>query len=228
VLWERLAYARPVSVAWPETLLQKLQAIDPLQHSHSQGNPLAGEPQLWNCIGRWYLDRGHHQAALVAFKRAEAGVSDSVTKQFLRFRQARALVLLDQTGPATAILVSMANDSRSPCARPALALLGSMRLQAGQATQGLHLLKKAVEPEDALEWLERADAEADLALALLMVGDEASGLQRLHRAQQRFEQQDAFESLTLSLFNEANYLAEQKKKSEAEILRQRLQSLERL
>jgi tetratricopeptide (TPR) repeat protein len=228
VLWERIAYLRPVSAAWPEEVVARWQAIDPLPEPVHLSAAERAEACLWNCTGRWYLDRGQHQAALVAFKRAEAATAHVATQQFLRFRQARALVLLEQAGPATAVLLPMAQDPQSSLSRPALALLGSLRLQAGQPQQGLNLLRRALEPDEHFTWLERPQAEADYALALLMLGEESRGLAQLHHARTQFQAQGEFEALALTMLNEARYLDQLQRSREAQALRSQLTELERV
>jgi hypothetical protein len=61
------------------------------------------------------------------------------------------------------------------------------KLQQGSAHEGFNLLRNAVEEGAAAAWPARAEAEADLGLAYLMIGDEASGRRWLQRPQQGFE-----------------------------------------
>jgi hypothetical protein len=89
----------------------------------------------------------------------------------------------------------------------------------------LALLRRAVEGERPVDWCGRGEAEADLGLALLMNGEEPSGLQWLHSAQQRFQASGDIESLLKSIDNEASYLEHQGKKQAVLELRQRLASL---
>jgi tetratricopeptide (TPR) repeat protein len=230
VLWERLSYLRPVEAPWPTEAVQGLAAIDALPEVNAYGpggvDQAAAEALVWNVIGQWYLQRSQGQAAIVAFKRAESATSAPFPKQVLRLRQAKALVQLGQSGPATAILAAQARDPNPQIARPAMALLGSMRLKAGQVQPGFSLLKKAVETDEALQWPERAQAEADLGLAYLMMGDNHRGIDRLHSAQGRFEATHDFDSLSLSLENEAAYLDENKRSGEAAAVRERANDLE--
>jgi len=230
VLWERLGYLRPVEAPWPPEAVQSLATIDTLPEVDAFGpggvDQAAAEALIWNVIGRWYLDRRQGQAALVAFKRAESATTSELPRQILRIRQARALVQLDQSGPATAILVAQARDPNPLVCRPAMAILGSMRLKNGQTQQGFALLRKAVESDEALEWPERGQAEADLGLAFLMMGAERQGLDRLHRAQGRFDAMRDFDALAMSLENEAAYLDETKRSGEAVAIRDRAKDLE--
>jgi len=238
VLWERLSYLRPVDKTWPADVVARLAAHAPLPGVESQdddsatasdsdADPAAAETVIWHCIGRWYLDRGHAQASLVAFKRAESASTDDVSKQWLRFRQAKALTQLKQEGPATAIIMGLLANKPAPLERPASALLGSLYLHRGQTPRGLALLKKAVEADDGVVWEERSEAEADLGLAYLSVGDADNGLARLHRAQQLFESEDETESLVASLENELKFLEHAGKKKEAAAVKTRLRELEK-
>jgi hypothetical protein len=230
VLWERLSYLRPVEAPWPAEAVQGLAAMDMLPDVAAFGpggvNQAAAEALIWNVFGTWYLDRDQPQAALVAFKRAESATTSEFARQVLRFRQARALARLGQTGPATAVLVAQARDPNPQVARPALALLGSMRLKTGQTQQGLALLRKAIETDEALQWPERAQAEADLGLAYLMTGNDGRGLERLHQAQGRFDASGDVDSLAMSLENEAAYLDETKRAGDAAAIRERVKDLE--
>jgi tetratricopeptide (TPR) repeat protein len=243
VLWERLGYQRPVESPWPNDVVSMLQHLEPLPGTDSDealpanatsdagADPREAEVSIWNAIGIWYLDRGHPQAALVSFKRAESSATNSTVGTWLRIRQARSLIQLKQEGAATAILVRTAGEKTTPAARAAMGILGSLRLKSGQVQQGYALLRKSVEAEDGVEWPERDDAEVDLALASLMMGRVPEGLQRLHTVQQRFENQGNFESLSMALANEAAYLDEMRDKvkdakGQSAAIRARLAQLE--
>lgn len=237
VLWERLSYLRPANLSWPADVVallaerNPLPGFDDLQNdaataSDSAADPAEAETIVWHSIGRWYLDRGHAQAALVAFKRAESAATDESARQWLRFRQAKALTVLGQGGAATAILVGLSTAKPSVVERPASALLGSLYLQRGQMQRGLAMLRKAVERDDGVQWPERSEAEADLGLAYLSVGDEVNGLNRVHRAQERFQAENEPESLVASLENELKYLEQAGKRREAGEVRERLRTAE--
>ena len=105
----------------------------------------------------------------------------------LQIAQTRALVRLGQSSAATAMLINLAGQGDPQVARPAMALLGTLKLRQGAAEQGFNLLHRAVEQDSALAWPERTEAEANLGLAYLIVGDEPTGLRWLHEAQQSFE-----------------------------------------
>ncbi|MCU0980739.1 MAG: hypothetical protein MUF25_16440, partial [Pirellulaceae bacterium] len=99
------------------------------------------------------------------------------------------------------------------------------RVQQGGTQQGLHLLRRAVEEAPTLQWPERAEAEADLGLAYLLMGDETAGLRWLHQTQQTFEATGQHDALFQSLENELAYLEQTQRKDAAQLARQRLDNL---
>jgi hypothetical protein len=237
ILWERLAYLRPADSRWPVEVCQRLadlnlafgivanprQAVVPVSTAPAANE----EAALWIAIGHWRLGRDEPQAALVALKRAESSTSDTYTADRLQLAQTRALIRLGQTGPANAILLRLSSSADPRTANPALAMLGTLKLQQGSVQQGFNLLRRAVERDTSIQWPERAEAEADLGLACLLMGDEQAGLHWLHSAQQSWESAGRYESLTQCLENEAAYLDQAKKKDLAEVARQRLEALKR-
>jgi ATP/maltotriose-dependent transcriptional regulator MalT len=173
------------------------------------------------------LARNEPQVALLAFKRADTATADALVQDQLRLEEAKCLSRLGQAGAATAILMAMAKKPEPRLARPALALLGSIKLQSGQTEFGQKLLQRALEQEPAIDWPQRGEAEADFGLACLIQGDEQAGLRWLHEAQHRFEAAGQHELLTKSLWNEASYFEHQgQHKAEAATVNARLRSLE--
>ncbi len=233
VFWERAAYLRPVKITWPEPVLRRLVELSRLPVpteaviSSTDAVTAQGECALFACLGQWRYERNEPQASLLAFKRAETCTDDEPTKERLRFCQAKALFRLEQAGTATAILVELSKRTDSEMARPAMALLGGLKLQSGNTQLGLTLLERALSQESVPDWPERAEAEADLGLAQLMVGNEAQGLERLHAAQRRFEMSRQHDLLMKSLWNEARYWEHKgKHKAELTAIESRLRSLE--
>ena len=239
IFWERAAYLRPVDKTWPAALTNVLARVCQRNGvavaSSSRVIPvsalggsraLSDEQSLWACIGCWRLDRGEPQAALVALKRAEAMTSTEAGKQRLQLAQAKALLALDQAAGATATLVRLAGSSDPQVSRAAIATLGTTKLQAGSTKQGFNLLRRAVEEGETIDWPGRAEAEADLGLAYLLIGNEQAGFRWLHRAQARFESTGAHEHLVQSLENELAYVQQAKKKDEAKSIKSRLANLE--
>ena len=107
-----------------------------------------------------------------------------------------------------------------------MATLGTAKLRAGGTKQGFNLLQRAVEEDESIDWPGRAEAEADLGLAYLLVGNEQHGLHWLHRAQARFESAGAHGHLVQSLENEMQYLRQAKKPKEAKAIQKRLSALQ--
>jgi tetratricopeptide (TPR) repeat protein len=184
------------------------------------------ESWLWAAVGCWHLDRREPQAALAALKRSESLTLDPGFRDRLQLQQAQALIELDQTAAALALLVRLGGDATHPAASPALALLGGLKLKEGSSVQALALLKKAVEESPSNNWAGRGEAEADLGLAYLMTGNAGKGLEWLHAAQQRAEAARDGELLRQTLDNEARYFEHLNKADEAGRLRQRIQALE--
>ena len=233
MFWERAAYLRPVKITWPEPVQRRLLELSRLPSpseavvSGTDAITAQGECALFACLGQWRYERNEPQAALLAFKRAETCTEGEAIKERLRFCQAKALFRLEQAGTATAILVDLSKRTDSAMSRPAMALLGGLKLQSGNTQLGLTLLERALSQEPVPDWPERAEAEADLGLAQLMVGNEAQGLERLHAAQRRFEVNRQHDLLMKSLWNEARYWEHKgSHKAELAALENRLRSLE--
>ncbi len=235
ILLERAAYLRPVNSSWPRLAQQRLSdlsgrlgvafPVPVLQISTAPRANLSDEAPLWTVIGHARLARGESQAALVAMKRAESMTGNPLAAGRLQLAETRALLRLGQSSAASGMLIGLAGQSDPQIARPALALLGALKLSQGAVQQGFNLLHSAVEEDSALAWPGRAQAEADLGLAYLMMGDEVVGLRWLHGAQQTFESAGQREELAQSLENEAAYLEQAKKSELAQAVRKRLDGL---
>jgi len=237
VFWERAAYVRPVHCPWPQPVLEGLAeanvrfGITPapreaIMLTSTAASAQTEEAPIWISIGHWRLAREESQAALVALKRAEVTTTDPFAAARLHLAEAKALVRLGQQPAATAMLIHAASSNDPRMARPATALLGTIKLQEGSIQPGFNLLHRAVEEDPGFTWPERADAEADLGLAYLLMGDEEHGLQWLHVAQQEFEATAQQESLLQCLENELAWLEQGKKKELAAAVRKRLESLQ--
>jgi hypothetical protein len=235
ILLERTAYLRPVNLSWPRPAQQRLNDlcvrqgfVFPASTPQISTVPQADftdEAPLWTVIGHSRLARSESQAALVALKRAESMTSDPLAAGRLQIAEARALVRLGQSAAASAMLINLAGQNDPQLARPAMALLGTLKLRQGAVQPGFNLLHSAVEQDSTLVWPERTQAEADLGLAYLMIGDEAAGLRCLHGAQQSFDAAGQRDDLLQCLENEAAYLEQVKKQDLAKAVRKRLESL---
>jgi tetratricopeptide (TPR) repeat protein len=237
ILWEHLSALRPVTTPWPPVVGKQFARrreggpskapITTVAHTSTAPGPSwVNEDLLWSEVGHWRLERGESQAALLAFKRAEAATTDEAGKEHLRLAQARALLQMGQTIPAMDVLVRLALVNSSSISRPALATLGSLKFREGHVQQSLALLQKAVEEDADGKWPGRREAEADLGLAYLTTGDETSGLRWLHTAQQGFASANDRVLLAQCLENEAAYQEHVGKTQEAIALRERKRQLE--
>ncbi len=238
VYWDRAAYLRPVPHEWPPACLDAVlrYAQSPLAQRDARtlhvvcsavGDSSVGLPEpeslIWSAIGDWRALRHEHQAALVAWKRAEAATRNPTRRAWLRLGQARALIGLDQSQAATAVLMELASDDPTrPEARAALAMLGSLKVQVGQTQQGFHLLRNALESEggEPHDWPGRLQAEADYGLCCLLMGDAANGLAWLERAQRGFRQRGDSAALAQCLENQAAWHEHNGQTREAHALRQ--------
>ncbi len=232
ILWERAAYLRPATAARPDQVRRQLAdqcGRNGQVFAENGAAPVSaatgGEAALWANVGQWRLQRDEPQAALVALKRSESLTPDPSIRSRMQLLQAKALVRLGQTPAATAILVQAAGETDPRLARPALAVLGAARLREGGTQQGFQLLRRSVEEAPAVQWPERAEAEADLGLAHLLLGDETAGLRWLHQAQETFEATGQYDALFQSLENELAYLERTQNKERVQLARQRLERL---
>ncbi len=235
--WDRAAVQRPTTLAWPNAVCQEAARYGRVSEEAGEGTDGiavasfkpdgngTGEVAVWTSVGRAHLQRGEPRLALVAFKRAEAWAAGNHQRDELQLLEAEALAQLKQTTAALAILSGLSKKpERISC--PALAMVGSLRLQAGSVQQGLLILRRAVEEHEGFDWPDRGEAEANLGLAYLMANDEASGLRWLHAAERRFEADGDIASLRQALENEANFLEQADKHLEASEVRKRLKLLD--
>lgn len=240
ILWERLAAERPVTLTWPSGVGRQVAAGNPAssealvkqvaatvsQNGAPAAEVSADETLIWEEVGRWRQERGELQAAVLAFKHAEGATADEMAKDRLQLSQGEALAEMGQDVLATNVLVHLALKEGAPVSRPALAALGALRFQEGHAEQALAMLQKAVEQDPNGAWPGRFEAEADLGLAYLTVGDEKRGLDSLHAAEQQLEQARKIRRLLQCLDNEAAYFEHEKKTEQAASIRQRIQQIE--
>ena len=229
IFWERAAFLRPSDTPWPEPVAAALRGV--VERAGTEG-ALAGDPTpapavdawVWAAVGHWRLAQQRPQAALASLKRAEALVEDEGLRQHLRLHQARSLAQMGQDGAATALLTSIAQSQR-PEARAAMATLGTLHLERGQTVRGVGLLRRALDLPGDAPWPGRAEAQADLALGLLALGEDEEGLRLLRLAQKAFESDDP-PALLKALRNEAAYHEQTGRSEEGERARSRLAALE--
>ena len=236
ILWERIAYLRPANSAWPPAVEQRMTELNgrfgiatpPRANALTPSalDPSFGEAALWTNIGHWRLARTEFQAALVALKRAESMTSDPTAAGQLGLSQAKALLGLGQAPAAMGLLIRLTENSNTRISLAAMAMLGTLKLQQGATQQGFNLLHRALEVEQGAMWFGHTEAEADLGLAYLLCGQESSGLNWLHNAQQGFQSAGQTDQLVQCLENEAGYLEQVKKGDLAKTIRDRLASLQ--
>jgi len=231
ILWERTAYLRPAKTPWPGEACRAWREANVAFGIVTDARSSAAvastdEAPLWTAVGHWRLARDEAQAALVALKRAETLTPQPYPAARLQISQTKALVRLGQQPAAAAVLTQLAGHNDPLIAHAAMAMLGTTKLQQGSVQQGFNLLHKAVEDgAGSLVWPERTQAEADLGLAYLLIGDEAAGIRWLHQAQQAFESTGQHEALIQSLENEASFLDHAKKSDLAKAVRHRIETL---
>lgn len=215
--WARAAYLHPNQAEWPAEATRAFDAF----HTHRDWPELNESPEclLWSLIGHARLERHDAQGALVAFKKSESLARSSTNADRWQIAQAKALVGLGQSAAATALLMKHTQHQDPGISQPALALLGTIKLQTSQATVGLALLRKAHETFPDAIWPGQLEARADLGLACLMCGDETAGLRELHSVQKLFEQRGDAGQLLKLLNNEAAWHDARKQRSESDSVR---------
>jgi tetratricopeptide (TPR) repeat protein len=230
-LWQRILESRPDGTDWPRAVAI---AFDAAVNDGSTTQPAElGDPIdntridacIWRNIGEWRLSRHEIPSGLLAFKQSEFLFATARDKGESRIAQARALLLMNQSGAATSILTTLAVDPDPVLSHHALAVLGNARLAANDVAGALGLLRKAVADEGSLPIAILAPARADLGLVLLMSDQEQEGLNWLHRAQDDFAKENDIADLCQSLQNEAAYLTQIGRDDEAAAISERASRL---
>jgi tetratricopeptide (TPR) repeat protein len=225
-LWEQLSAQRTLTTPWPAEVATTLTPLLPGQLRDLPKNPaFPAEALVWFAIGNARLERSEAAAALTDFKHADSHGRFADWDDFLCLYQAKALLAMGQAPSAASVLTGLVARAGSPWQRPALAILGSGKLQDGQAQQALVFLKQAVGASRD-DFLFRSEAEADLGLAYLSVEDDVNGTSRLRSAQERFQSEGRVEMLLTSLDNEAEYQERAHRTEAAQQLRTRCHDLQ--
>ena len=222
--WLRADRYRPSNTPWPESAKQAL-----IPHAQSVGcaitNDSSSDLVIWCAIARAQLDVDEPQLALVNYKKAESHAKgDDVL--WLRISQSECLAALGQTHAAAALLSGPLASKDPAISAAANATLGSSKLQSGAFQQGALLLGKAIAKSSARAWPARNKAQADLALAMLIIGESDKGLRSLHLAQRSFESEGDVASLLQSLENEVRLLEHEGRSEAADSVRQRIAQIE--
>ncbi|MEM9588434.1 MAG: tetratricopeptide repeat protein [Planctomycetota bacterium] len=222
--WTRAEQQRLVDTAWPDATAVKL-----LPHCRETGCQLgestASQWVLWGAIANAHDRDGNPQLALVHYKKAET-LAEGSNRQWLQVAQGKCLATLGQSHAAAALLSGPASSDDATIAAAATAAMGSAKLQAGAYQQGAQLLQKALQESATLSWPTRARAEADLALARLIIGETDQGLEALHKVQETFRLSSDWSSLLQSLANEKAILEQEGRVTEAQSIESRMVRLE--
>lgn len=150
-------------------------------------------------LGRIEMERGAPQAALLAWRAAEAKPGATPGLHHLRLGQAEALIGLGQDQPAIAVLVGLA---RTEVRSEALVMMGLVQLRRSQHDMALAMLREAVDNSSAKT---HPDVYADAGLALLSMGSQDVGLSLLHQARDVYQERRDMHSLRKLLQNELRY-----------------------
>ena len=142
--WSKAAFLRPSSTAWPEDVIRRLQISLHRENLEFGSEPAASaEAVVWATVGTQSLKRHESQNAILAFKKAEALVTNPSLKEELQMQQALAMIDGGQQGPASAILLRLSSKS-SLLGDRAKAILATLKLQNGSLAQGMNLLQSAI------------------------------------------------------------------------------------
>lgn len=227
--WLAAAASRPAGSPWPaEALTRAESAVAP----DGDVAPADAEALVTGWIGLQLLAAERAEEALLWLMQAESLASSARARQALGVQQARALVALGRAPEATARLSTLAESSDAVVSRSALALLGALDLKLLRPERALPLLTRALdgasEATSAGEtrWSGRAEAQADLGIALLLLGRDDEGLIQLREAQARFELEQDWDGLARALRNELAWTTEARRHADAELLRARLAEAE--
>ncbi|MFO0903837.1 MAG: hypothetical protein U0939_12605 [Pirellulales bacterium] len=224
--WDAASYLRPVAVEWPASAVSEIASLSPIPTDALRGDAAERECVVWSTIGQRLLDRGDHEATLVALKRSEAASADAAVQGWCRVCEANALARVGQTSTATALLAGQLQSSDRRLAAAVAASFGSIKCQAGDVEAGQRLLKKGLESQTLRHWPGLADAEADLGLACLVQGEETDGLRWLRSARSRYEARGETTRVKQTLVNEREYWRYRKEESRVAELEGRLQAID--
>lgn len=201
--WLKAIQAKPANADWPAVVGTVFNAAAAALGCPPT-NRASVEFSLWCAIATVQLQSGDAQMALIHFKKAEILASPG-DQQWLRIAQAECLASLGQSQTASALLGGPLASENIRIAAAANASLGSAKLQDGAFQQGARLLHQALK-DPTIDWPKRTHAEADLALAQLIIGDSEQGRRALHAAQRKFELRNDIRALLQALENERRLL----------------------
>lgn len=223
--WVRADEQRTEKMNWPsQTSKAMLPFCTPVGCQFSPESNV--DSVLWCAIASAQYQVGQPQLALVNFKKAETNASgDNV--MWLRIAQGNCLVALGQSQAAVALLSVPANSSKRTIALASTTAIGSAKLQAGDYHQATKIFTKALSDKQAAHWPARNQAESDLALTQIIIGNTDSGLETLHAVQEKFREQKDTASLLQALENELKTLELEKRDEAAKVVKSKIRAIER-
>jgi tetratricopeptide (TPR) repeat protein len=181
---------------------------------------------LWCAIAAGQYQAGQPQLALVNFKKAETFANDD-NVMWLRIAQGNCLTALGQSQAAVALLSVPANSSNPTIALASTTAMGSAKLQAGDYQQAIQFFSKALNDPRSSDWPARNQAEADLALAHIIVGNTETGLAALRAVQEKFRQKNDNASRLQALENELKTLELEQRDEAAKMVQLKIREIER-
>lgn len=222
--WRRAIEVKPANASWPDDIAAFWQTT--AKKAGVETDPLSPpELYLWAGLAHVQFEHGEYQKALINFKKAETS-SGNINKLWLRIAESNCLSALGQA-PAAAALLSGPIASEDPTiSSAATAAMGSAKLKAGTYQLGAQLLNKSLNETPGTQWPGRLRAEADLALAKLIIGDTEMGLESLHAVQANFERAGDTFSLIQALRNEARIAEVESRLEDVKAISARIANLE--
>lgn len=229
--WERALAERPIAEAWPASVHEQLARAANVHLGaglHDPASSITAETAGWIVIGAQRTQRAELEAALMAHSRALGAANDVHVRACIEIEQAACLARLDRKDVARTILLRWCDHADARIARAALAWLGLLEVELERAEEARRLLERALALARDIPWAQRARCEANLGLALLLLGEESEGLRVLHEAQARFEADGRFEDAVQALRNEVAYFTSAGDTARSAKARARLAVVERL
>ncbi|WP_153555583.1 hypothetical protein [Roseimaritima sediminicola] len=224
--WLRVDEQRPEATAWPAHTAASLAAFC-MPVGFERSEQLSTEQVLYSSIGATLYHNSQPELGLVNFKKAE-GFASGDDVMWLRIAQSECLAALGQDEAAATLLAGPASSKNPSVASAAAASLGIAKLKSGAYEQGAAMLHKALHQPGSADWPTRDEAEADLALTQLIIGDTDLRLKALHAAQEKFRLRGDKASLLQSLENELQILRHEGRTEKATGIEQRIREIERL
>ncbi len=223
--WELANEARIDAYPWPENVGEAFQeACESI--GCTADSDLRSETALWAAVGKEHYDASRFQQALLCFKKAERLASE-VNKGWLRIAQGKCLASLGQEGAAAAILSGPATSASVELSCAAKAALGSAKLAAGAYQQGAQLLNRALNDASGVDFAGKLQAQADLAVAIAILGETEEAIDAFRRIQYAFARRGDHVGLIQAYQNEKRILELEGNAAAADSAERKIVDLER-